>query len=133
MPHRKPDYPMNFTQTQLIRFGCDPLEEITARRQFVVTLRTNTLVHQQKYKLRQDTLYKLIHHLKESEGQRYRKIAYKLNSWGVRSERGKRWVSASVHSVLKKRAEREERIANQRNSQYPVEIGEISLRYYLNL
>ena len=57
------------------------------------------------------------------------KIADKLNSWGVKTERGKRWSSASVHSVLKRRTEREEMIANRREREYPVEVGKLRLKY----
>ena len=36
----------------------------------------------------------------------YRKISYKLNEWGIKTVRGKKWFNSSVHSVLKRRNQR---------------------------
>ena len=66
----------------------------------------------------------------KEEGIGYRKISYKLNSWGIKTPRGKKWFNTSVHSVLKRRNQRDNRIDNQRNQRYPIEIGELSIKYY---
>ena len=98
--------------------------------QFIATFRSNDLIPELKYKVRREILHKLIHHLRDKEGLGYRRICYKLNDWGIKTERGNRWMPQSVFSVLKRRDERDQRIANQRNAPYPVEIGEMTLRYY---
>ena len=50
----------------------------------------------------------------QSEGLGYRRIAKRLNEEGLKTVRGKEFVGASVHSILKKKRLREERI-NQKS------------------
>ena len=76
-------------------------------------------------------VYQLIKHLNEKEGLGYRKISYKLNSWGIKTPRGKKWFNTSVHSVLKRKHQRDNRIENQRNKKYPIKIGRFSVTYSL--
>ena len=114
---------------QSSRFGCYPLEEVSSKLEFTVTLSSNDLVPEQKYSKKQELLYQLIRYLHEEEGIGYRKISYKLNSWGIKTPRGKKWFNTSVHSVLKRRNQRDNRIDNQRNQRYPIEIGELSIKY----
>ena len=121
---------ISLNPSRLSRFGCDPLGEVIPHLQFIATFRSNDLIPEQKYKVRQEILHKLIHHLRDKEGLGYRRICHKLNDWGIKTERGNRWMPQSVFSVLKRRDERDQRIANQRNAPYPVEIGEMTLRYY---
>ena len=45
-----------------------------------------------------------------SGGLGYRKIAKRLNEMGIRTTRGKDFFPASVHSILKKKKIRDERI-----------------------
>jgi len=47
-------------------------------------------------------MYKIIKDLKE-KGLGYRKISKKLNSWGIKTERGNEWLPQSVFSVLKRK------------------------------
>jgi hypothetical protein len=61
----------------------------------------------------------------------YRKISQKLNLWGIKTHRGKEWFNTSVHSVLKRRNQRNERIENQRNKKYPIKIGTFTIVYGL--
>ena len=116
-------------QSQSNRFGCYPLEEVSSKLEFSITLSSNDLVPDLKYSKKQELLYQLIRYLHEEKGLGYRKISYKLNSWGIKTPRGKKWYPQSVHSVLKRRNQRDNRIENQRNQRYPIEIGELSIKY----
>ena len=111
------------------RFGYYPLWEVSSHLEFSITLSSNDLVPDLKYSKKQELLYQLIRYLHEEEGIGYRKISYKLNSWGIKTPRGKKWFNTSVHSVLKRRNQRDNRIDNQRNQRYPIEIGELSIKY----
>ena len=51
----------------------------------------------------------------------YRTIARKFNSWGIKTTRGKTWSSGSVHSVLKRKTQRDERIGD-RKKKYPTKL-----------
>ena len=113
----------------LNKFGCYPLWEISSHLEFTITLSSNNLIPEQKYSKKQDVLYQLIKYLHDEKGFGYRKISYKLNSWGIKTLRGKKWFNTSVHSVLKRRKQREFRIENQRNQRYPVEIGKLFIKY----
>ena len=55
-------------------------------------------------------VYLLIKHLHEEEGLGYRKISQKLNSWGIKTQRGKNWLNTSVFSVLKRKHQRDLRL-----------------------
>ena len=75
-------------------------------------------------------MYKIIKDLKE-RGLGYRKISKKLNSWGIKTERGNEWLPQSVFSVLKRKKQRKDRISNQRSEYFPIEISNMSVKYYL--
>jgi len=53
-----------------------------------------------------------------------------MNSWGVKTHRGKTWSNGSVHSVLKRRDQRDARIEDVRNKKYPIKISEMVVRYH---
>ena len=55
-------------------------------------------------------VYQLIKHLHEKEGLGYRKISQKLNSWGIKPQRGKHWLNTSVFSVVKRKHQRDLRL-----------------------
>ena len=76
-------------------------------------------------------VYQLIKHLHEEEGLGYRKISQKLNSWGIKTQRGKKWFNTSVFSVLKRKLQRDTRVEDIRNKQYPIKIGKFSITYRL--
>ena len=113
----------------LNEFGCYSLEEVSSKLEFSITLSSNDLIPDLKYSKKQELLYQLIRYLHEEKGLGYRKISYKLNSWGIKTPRGKKWYPQSVHSVLKRRNQRDNRVENQRNQRYPIEIGELSIKY----
>jgi len=64
------------------------------------------------------------------KGYGYRRIANKLNDWGVKTARGNTWYNTSVSSVLKRKHERDMRIEEIRNKEYPIKIGKFSIKYY---
>ena len=63
-------------------------------------------------------------------GYGYRKIAKKLNKWGVKTARGNTFFNTSVSSILKKKRERDARIEEVRNKEYPIKICKFAIKYY---
>ena len=53
-----------------------------------------------------------------------------MNDWGVKTTRGNTWFNTSVSSVLKRKHERDVRIQELRNKEYPIKIGKLSVKYY---
>jgi hypothetical protein len=113
----------------LNEFGCYPLWEVSSHLEFTITLSSNDLIPDRKFSKKQEILHNLIVYLHEEKGLGYRKISYKLNSWGIKTPRGKKWFNTSVHSVLKRRNQRDNRIEKQRNQRYPIEIGTLKLNH----
>ncbi len=72
-------------------------------------------------------IYLLIIYLHEKEGLGYRKISQKLNSWGIKTQRGKEWFNTSIFSVLKRKHQRDMRVEQVREKEYPVRISKFSL------
>ena len=71
-------------------------------------------------------VYQLIKHLHEKEGLGYRKISQKLNSWGIKTQRGKEWFNTSVFSVLKRKHQRDKWIEKLREKNRTVSISKFS-------
>ena len=71
-------------------------------------------------------VYQLIKHLHEKEGFGYRKISQKLNSWGIKTQRGKEWFNTSVFSVLKRKHQRDKWIEKLREKNLSVSISKFS-------
>ena len=59
----------------------------------------------------------------------YRKISDFLNRCGVKTQRNKTFSNSSVHSILKRKKQREERIKNIRNKEYSVSMSKMKLEY----
>jgi len=76
-------------------------------------------------------VYLLIKYLHEEERLGYRKISQKLNSWGIKTQRGKEWFNTSVFSVLKRKHQRERRIEGQRSIEYKPKFSKMSIQYFL--
>ena len=76
------------------------------------------------YSAHQAYLHSRIVSLKE-KGLGYRKIAQQLNSEGIKTPRGKQFLPASVHSILKKKNIREERL----NREFKTEVSKFKLDY----
>ena len=107
------------------------LEGTIAHLEFSIEIQSNNLTYHKPYSKKQEILHNLIVYLDEVEGLGYRKISYKLNSWGIKTPRGKKCYNTSVHSILKRRNQRNDRIENQRNKKYPIKIGKFSITYGL--
>ena len=71
----------------------------------------------------QDFLFEKITEL-QNEGLGYRRIGHWLNEHGYKTPRGHEFKSAHVHSILKKRRLREERI----NKPYELTYGEWTIK-----
>ena len=109
--------------------GCSYFKNTIPYLEFEIELESNNLTFEREYSKKQDVLYQLIKYLHDEKGFGYRKISHKLNSWGIKTLRGKKWFNTSVYSVLKRRKQREFRIENQRNKRYPVEISKLKLKH----
>tara|TARA_B100001059_G_C17536815_1_gene428374 strand:+ start:182 stop:370 length:189 start_codon:yes stop_codon:yes gene_type:complete len=59
----------------------------------------------------------------------YRKISHYLNEKNILTERGNRWGSNYVYSVLKRYQERQNRIRNIINKKYEPVISNLWLEY----
>jgi len=70
---------------------------------FSVEVESYNLIPQRRYSDRQHMVYLLIKYLHEEEGLGYRRISQKLNSWGIKTKRGKKWLNTLVFSVLKRK------------------------------
>lgn len=81
---------------------------------FKLWCRSNDLTFETDYSKKQFINLKLILCLQE-QGLGYRKIAQKLNEWGIKTVRGNTWFNTSVFSVVKRYGERLERINNREN------------------
>ena len=111
-------------------FGRSCLEGTIPHLEFSLEIQSNNLTYQgNPYTKYQQFLYILIKSLHD-KGYGYRRISYKLNDWGVKTPRGKKWFNTSVSSVLKRRHERDIRIEQVRNKEYPIKIGKFRLTYY---
>ena len=112
------------------RFGCSNSTSAIPHLEFSIEIQSNNLTYQgNPYTKYQQFLYILIKSLHD-KGYGYRRISYKLNDWGVKTPRGKKWFNTSVSSILKRRHERDIRIEQVRNKEYPIKIGKFRLTYY---
>ena len=53
-----------------------------------------------------------------------------LNKWGVKTARGNSFYNTSVSNLLKRRNDRDARIEEMRNKEFPIKIGKFRLKYY---
>ena len=97
--------------------------------EFSIQFQSNNLIYDKGYNKRQQVIYSLILLLRE-EGLGYRKISRKLNQWGIKTHRGKKWFNTSVSSVLKRKHERDVLFDEIRNRHYPTEISKFEVNYY---
>ena len=127
VPYRGPS---KFNPLLWNSFGRSCLEGTIPHLEFSLEIQSNNLTYQgNPYTKYQQFLYILIKSLHD-KGYGYRRISYKLNDWGVKTPRGKKWFNTSVSSVLKRRHERDIRIEQVRNKEYPIKIGKFRLTYY---
>ncbi len=80
------------------------------------------------YSVRQVKLHRIIKKLKEERYLSLKNIADKLNTLGIKTHRGNLFSSGSVHSILKRKKERDIWIERFRNKQFPVKILSINIK-----
>ena len=99
---------------------------------FTVSVRTNKFALKQldRYSPEQEEVFQKIKSLHDS-GLGYRKIATKLNENGLTTHKGKKWGGNSVHMILKRHREREERLEFI-NREYEPEWGEMKVIWERN-
>ena len=74
------------------------------------------------YSKRQEKLHRIIKKLLEERHLSLKNIADKLNTLGIKTHRGKSFSSGSIHSILKRKKEREKWIEEVHNKKYPIKI-----------
>ena len=95
---------------------------------FTVSFRTNKLIYSPKYSKRQECLHTLIKYLHDEKDMGYRKISHFLNRCGIKTQRKKTFSNSSVHSILKRKKQRDERMVF-RNKEYPVSMSKMTLEF----
>jgi len=109
--------------------GSGVLEYPTPHLEITITIQSNDLTHHQPYTKKQQVVYELIRMLHEDKGLGYRKISKKLNSWGIKTQRGNKWFNTSVSSVLKRKHQRDVRIEQTREKEYQIQISPFKDKY----
>ena len=74
------------------------------------------------YSERQVKLHRIIKNLKEKRHMSLKSIADRLNSLEIKTHRGNTFSSGSIHSILKRKEERDIWIKEVRKKNYPVSI-----------
>lgn len=74
------------------------------------------------YSERQVKLHRIIKRLKEKRHMSLKSIADKLNALEIKTHRGKSFSSGSIHSILKRKKERDKWINEIRNKKFPIKI-----------
>ena len=97
--------------------------------EFSITTQSNNLTYHQPYSKRQEIVFKLIQFM-YSEGLGYRKIALKLNSYGIKTARDTGWTNTKVFSILKRKKQRDERVEELRLREYPIVFTSFEFKYY---
>ena len=114
---------LNSNQSLSNRFEC--------RIKFNVCVQNNNLLtYQDKLTKRQITIHKLISYLKYEKGMSWRRISSWLNRSGIKTHRGNTWTEtgSSVHSVIKRMRQREDRINNQRNKKHETTMTDVKIK-----
>ena len=74
------------------------------------------------YSERQVKLHRIIKKLKEKRHMSFKNIADKLNALGIKTHRGNSFSSGSIHSILKRKKERDIWIDEVRNKKFPIKL-----------
>ena len=74
------------------------------------------------YSERQVKLHRIIKKLKEKRHMSLKSIADKLNALGIKTHRGNTFSSGSIHSILKRKKERDKWIGEVRNKEFSIKI-----------
>lgn len=99
--------------------------------EFTLNHQANNLSKLQPLKKRQIAIHKLISYMKYEKGWGYKRITHWLNRSGIKTHRGKTWseTGSSVHSVIKRMRQREERIKNIRHQQFQTKISDFKIKH----
>ena len=89
---------------------------------FNILFQRNDLVYLRPYSERQVKLHRIVKKLKENRHLSLKSIADKLNDLGIKTHRGKSFSSGSIHSILKRKKEREKWIEEVYNKEFPIKI-----------
>ena len=89
---------------------------------FNIIFQRNDLVYLRPYSERQVKLHRIVKKLKEKRHLSLKSIADKLNALGIKTHRGNTFSSGSIHSILKRKKERDIWIEEVRNKQFPIQI-----------
>ena len=85
------------------------------------------MVYLRPYSERQEKLHRIIEKLQEYRHMSLKSIADKLNALGIKTHQGKLFSSGSIHSILKRKKERDKWIEEVRNKEYPIQIQNFEL------
>ena len=80
------------------------------------------MVYLKPYSKRQEKLHRIIKKLQEYRHMSLKSIADKLNALGIKTHQGKLFSSGSIHSILKRKKERDKWIKEVRNKEFPIKI-----------
>jgi hypothetical protein len=97
--------------------------------EFDVIVESNDLVYENQYSKKQELIYKLIKLLHDEDGLSYRKISVRLNSWGIKTIRGKDWSCSKTHSILKRYNQRQNRINKIRKRKFDIVVENMRLTF----
>jgi len=89
---------------------------------FNIIFQRNDLVYLRPYSERQEKLHRIIEKLQEYRHMSLKSIANKLNALGIKTHRGKSFSSGSIHSILKRKKERDKWIEEVRKKEFPIKI-----------
>ncbi len=95
---------------------------------FNIIFQRNDLVYLRPYSERQVKLHRIIKKLKEKRHMSLKSIADKLNALEIKTHRGKSFSSGSIHSILKRKKERDKWIKEVRDIEFPFKILNFKLR-----
>ena len=79
------------------------------------------------YSERQEKLHRIIEKLQEYRHMSLKSIANKLNALGIKTHRGKVFSGGSIHSILKRKKERDKWIEEVRNKEFSIQIQNFDL------
>jgi hypothetical protein len=85
------------------------------------------LIYLRPYSKRQEKLHRIIKKLQEEHFFSLKNIVDKLNTLGIKTHRGKSFSSGSIHSILKRKKERDKWIKEVRNKKFPIKIINFNL------
>ena len=123
------DFRRKTKNTSKLRYKSHLLIVTVPHLEFSIEIESNNLTFENIYTPYQQFLYALCKQLHD-KGYGYRRIAKMLNKWGVSTARGNSFYNTSVSNLLKRRHERDARIEEMRNKEFPTKIGKFRLTYY---